>query len=485
MNVHHVTVQQKDKKERKGLIPYLSRLFKGSGAVGSGEAATGVTGAAGRGLFGGLLGGGSPFGGGFLATLLGTKAGIAGLTIGAMTLLAGLGLAYNVMRNNSSGDAARGLFSDPYYDALVSDAQSNRMAKSNVVDSKSSLDYFNEANASDDVADEAAVDDAGAAPASDTEETKADASAASPAASIPRLAATSGMGLGGSSGGSGGSSSSGAIGSGATARGGSTSAGAVRTGQSGAFSSSVRAGRTAGTRKAGALSGARNQARAVGTTLGGAGSSADSRRGALVDAYENNDKSGEVASGGAGLSSGSGASDPAAMPKDSTNLGNPTGGSGSTADTTESEESTTPWAKISQIAKIALIAANALLLLITFAPKLLSLAVSQIIAKVVMVIGLAVMAYGLYLMFAQGQRLEGLAMAASGLLTAVAGFKAMTGLKDLDAFSKGSKTLIAICSVVSMVFSGMSLFMAGGLHSGGALSGVEAWLDKGFTGIGF
>lgn len=459
MSVRPVTVtKQQNEKEKKGLIPYLSRLFKGKGAVGAGSrAVSGAGGTAGKGALGGLFGGaGSPFGGGIFATLLGTKAGIAGLVIGGMTIMAGLGLLYNVMQNNSADSGSRGLFSDPYYDALVGDAESNRMAKSNVTDSKSSLDYFKEANASDDVAGDSAADSAAGEKASAVsgEEAKADASAESPSAVIPRLSAAAGLGGGASGGSGGGSSTSG------SAVGSRSSASGVKTGAATGLSGGVRAGVTSGTRRAGAVSGARRQAGAVRATLAGGGNSADSRRGALVDAYENSDKSGEVSAGGAGLSSGADSSDPAATPESSTNLSSPSGGGGGSGSDTTEDEQATQLEKIMFIATALLAAINLILMVAAF------LKVSKLtlmLGKIAVILGLAVAALGLYAMVALGHTVTGLTLMGAGVLTTIAGASLMTGKVETPPVHLGGKSqwAVLICSFLGLGCSVMGLMLQG------------------------
>lgn len=440
MTVHNVKIQQ-NKKEKKGLFPFLSNLFKGSGGVGSGAAGSGSTVAGSSGLFGGLFSG-SGMGGGLMATLLGTKAGIAGLVIGAMTLLAGAGIIYNVVSHNSGDVNAKGLFSDPYYDALVSDAQSNRAAKGNVVDSRSSLDYFKDTAKKDELFTKAPETKASSATVNAAdEEKKADAAAEAPEAVIPRMAAASGLSGGG--GGGGGTASGGnlaspsALGSGGVTKG-AVFADSARTGTAGAMgASNVRAGRTAGAgRKVGAMSGARNQAQAVKTGLGGAGSTADSKRGALVDAYENNDKTGEVTSGGAGLSGGAGMTDPANTPKNSSSI-TPAEGSGGGGDTSDTEgEDDSTWAWMSKLAVILVGIAVLILALLAFCGKQpwLKAYAAKLLMIAKMCAGLALM-LGVMMMFMGGQMKQGMMISLISGIVLAAAFLAFNGADTAPAAS--------------------------------------------------
>ncbi|MDD4004052.1 MAG: hypothetical protein PHW69_02480 [Elusimicrobiaceae bacterium] len=441
--------QAQDKKERKGLIPYLSRLLRGNGAVGAGGEAVPAS-------AGSLFGGSSS--GGVLSALLGTKAGIAGLAVGGMTLVAGAGLVYNVMSNNSPGAEAHSLFSDPYYDALVSDAESNRAAKSNVVDSRSSLDYLKEGQQGDEVfSEDAPAGAAGAeeqASSAESEEMKADAAAEAPAAVIPRLSAVAGVGSGsGGSSTSGGGSSS-ALGQRSGAAGG-LSEGAVRTGSANGLKSAARAGLSGSSRKTSSLSGARNQAAAVNATLSGGGPSADSRRGALVDAYENSGKSGEVNPNGAGMSSGSGSSDPALNPKDSINLGNPAG-STATPETTEAEENDSPWKWI-EIASYALMVASMLLLFIAskLAKTPASLPTAIILAKIALACAAVMTLLGILIMTTQGQLVQGLMLTAIGGITTFSAYKAMVGYEtQLDQQKIEAETAAAAKTMTALENAG-------------------------------
>jgi hypothetical protein len=130
------TMNNKSEEKKKGFIPFLSRLF-GSGRSLSFMGSIGSTAS----KFGNAAGKG------FWASIIGSKAGVVGVVLGAATIAAGIGVIYNYIGPSSSKVYTPGLFSDAYYEDLQKQANAERAKEFslNTQSVISSLDMFKEA----------------------------------------------------------------------------------------------------------------------------------------------------------------------------------------------------------------------------------------------------------------------------------------------------------------------------------------------------
>jgi len=120
------------KNEKKGFIPFLSRIFGGS------SAASNTMGTAAK-----IAGSGAK--GGFFASLFASKAGVVGIVLGAATIAAGVGVIYNYIGPSSQKIYTPNLFSNAYYEEAQKQANVERaVASSPSPNASSSLDIFKE-----------------------------------------------------------------------------------------------------------------------------------------------------------------------------------------------------------------------------------------------------------------------------------------------------------------------------------------------------
>jgi len=121
-----------DKREKKGFLPFLSKIFRGGGSVnGFGSQAAKIA------------AGGAK--GGFFASLFASKAAVVGLVLGAATIAAGIGVIYNYISPSSGHIYTPNLFSNAYYEEAQKQANVERASYSSPnPGSQSSLDVFKE-----------------------------------------------------------------------------------------------------------------------------------------------------------------------------------------------------------------------------------------------------------------------------------------------------------------------------------------------------
>ncbi len=122
---------QKD-ENKKGFLPFFSRMFSNASRTTEGLGA-------GAGKVAGGIGKAS-----FLSSLFATKAGVVGVLLGAATIAAGIGLIYNYISPSSGKIYTPGLFSDAYYQEAQQQANAERTTNS-VIPPDSTLSKFAEA----------------------------------------------------------------------------------------------------------------------------------------------------------------------------------------------------------------------------------------------------------------------------------------------------------------------------------------------------
>lgn len=121
-----------NKKERKGFLPFISRIFSGSGSKMTSSA----------------------MGKGFFASLFGSKAAVVGVLLGGATIATGIGVIYNYIGPSSNNKVyTPNLFSDAYYQEVAQESNAQRYSSANPAQTgASSIDVFRK-NASKDLAE--------------------------------------------------------------------------------------------------------------------------------------------------------------------------------------------------------------------------------------------------------------------------------------------------------------------------------------------
>jgi hypothetical protein len=333
--------------------------------------------------------------------------------------------------------AGQGIFNDPYYDSVVSDAERARADRGNTVAGRSaSLDYFKESAKGVFSNPEAASAKADKAGDNEYSEAVAEAAADAPANPLAGAGSMAKLQAGTSFENSGGGSS---IGSAAPAKAAGVSNSDLNAGRAaatGAISkmaspSAIRGASSQGSGRKAVGGGAGAQAKAVADKLANKGASYGSQRAAAIDAYENTGTSGGdpdgVSVGGVGTS-GSGISSGANVPTNPStvtkNVDSP-----STVDSEEGEDDS-PWSGMAKMAiVIALIGIICVVLASKFA-KTWNLWVVRILAAIGVLCGLALIGMGAKLMFGDDQMLIGGLMMGVGAILTVFAALAYVGAGD-------------------------------------------------------